>query len=109
MCESDTELAIVGNPRKGTGFPKLASFIDIDDTHAVFRRFGRLSARVLLQMEIDLTDLENELNELDAADAADPVMRLRLLGRERFEGWDEKQRELVTKIEKKLLDYCKRR
>lgn len=108
MCKRDTNLAVVGNPEEGTGFPKLASFIDIDDTHAVFRRFGRLSARVLLQMEIDLTDLENELDKLDAADAADPVMQLRLLGRERFDGWDEKQRELMAKIEKKLLSYCKR-
>jgi len=108
-CYSSTNSTVVGNPRDALGIRQLASFIDIDDRHAVFRRFGTSSARVLLQMEIDVTDIEKELSDLDAADAADPKMRLRLQGREDFEGWNNDQRILTMKLEKRLGEYCKKR
>jgi hypothetical protein len=47
------------------GLPQLASFMNSNDSFAVYRRFGQLSARVLIQLEIDLTELEKKLYDLD--------------------------------------------
>jgi hypothetical protein len=89
------------------GFSQLAGFLNSNDNFAVFRRFGELSARVLIQLEIDLTDLEKQLRELDEKDAADPAMKHRLRGYENFKEWNNDQRVLVSQIQRKLDEYCK--
>jgi hypothetical protein len=89
------------------GFAQLASFLNSDDNFAVFRRFGRLSARALIQLQIDLTDLEKTLDELDKKDNADEVLVWRLRGCDDFEGWNPDQRDLLlSKILPKLSEYC---
>lgn len=52
------------------GYPSLAAFIASDSYHAtaIFRRFHRLSARNLLQLQSDLMKLEAEQDALDAED-----------------------------------------
>ncbi|PVH80171.1 hypothetical protein DL98DRAFT_654965 [Cadophora sp. DSE1049] len=87
------------------GFPQLSYFLNSNDSFAVFRRFGTLSARALIQLQIDLTRLEEELQNLDKIDAANPVLKKRLRGYEGFEGWDNCQRELMKKIQEKLCEY----
>lgn len=88
------------------GYPQLAKFINSHDNFAVFRRFGELSARTLLQLQVDLTDLETRLRELDNKDAADPVMVNRLNGYEDFDEWNNDQRVLHSEIRGKLCEYC---
>lgn len=88
------------------GLPQLASFINSSDNFAVYRRFGQLTAGLLVQLEIDITELEAKLFELDDKDASDPVMKFRLRGYESFPGWTNERRELQSKIQKKLLEYC---
>lgn len=88
------------------GFPQLAYFLNSNDSFAVYRRFGELSARTLVQLEIDLTDLEKEQRELDTKDAADKVLEKRLRGYEGFHKWDKAQRELGAKTHAKLCEYC---
>jgi hypothetical protein len=83
----------------------LASFINSNDNFAVYRRFGQLSARILTQLEIDLTELEKKQCELDDKDAADTVMKHRLRGYEDIPGWTSAQRDLQSEIYKKLLEY----
>ena len=50
------------------GYPSLAAFIasDCDHSTAIYRRFDRLSARNLLYLQSDLTELEATQDALDA-------------------------------------------
>ena len=52
------------------GYPSLAAFIASDSHHstAIFRRFHRLSARNLLQLQSDLMKLEAQQDALDGED-----------------------------------------
>jgi hypothetical protein len=88
-----------------TGIPRLAAFINSSDHNAIFRRFGRLSARVLVQRQMELTALETTLDKLDKADALDPVMKKRLRGYQ-FPEDDGRQEALLGSIEEKLCRYC---
>jgi hypothetical protein len=88
------------------GLPQLAAFLNSNDNFAVFRRFGQLSARILIQLQIDLNELEKKLYELDDQDAADGVMQSRLRGYEGFPGWTSAQRDLLSEIYTKLSEYC---
>ncbi|CZR51636.1 uncharacterized protein PAC_01513 [Phialocephala subalpina] len=87
------------------GWPRLAAFINSSDHNAVFRRFGRLSARLLLQLQVDLTDLEKELDDLDNKDAGNTDVEPRLRGYEKFPADDGAQREILGKIQKKICEY----
>jgi hypothetical protein len=42
--------------------------------------------------------MEKELDELDIKDSRDKTMEKRLRGYENFNGWDDEQRKLVSKI-----------
>lgn len=89
------------------GFPQLAAFVNSDDTFANFRRFGRLSARILLHIQNDLNDLEQKLDALDNQDAQDETMKLRLGGFEEFNGQNGEQRQLRKEIQEKYVEYGK--
>ena len=53
------------------GYPSLAAFIasDCDRSTAIYRRFGRLSARNLLYLQSELVELEARQDALDAEDS----------------------------------------
>jgi len=87
------------------GIPRLAFFQNSDDSFAVYRRFGWLSARLLVQLEIELTELEQRLLDLDAEDGRDSVLRHRLWLREGFEGWNADQRVITDNIRVKMGEY----
>jgi hypothetical protein len=87
------------------GYPQLAAFANSSDTFANVRRFGRLSYRLLAHLQNDLTDMEKTLDELDKKDAKDKTMAKRLRGYEKFSGWDEEQRKLVSKISETYSQY----
>ncbi|KAF2812454.1 uncharacterized protein BDZ99DRAFT_383497 [Mytilinidion resinicola] len=50
------------------GYPRLAAFINSDRDFVVFRRFGQLHVRFLLDMQDELAELEQQLHELDQQD-----------------------------------------
>lgn len=89
-----------------------------DDNWAVFRRFGYLSTRALLQLQIELTDIEKEVEDLDNKDAADPILEKRLRGFRVRTGagggsgpsensqWDDAHLQLLLKAKIKLCEYC---
>jgi len=66
---------MTGNPKDSElgsirdGYPALAAYIarDPDNETFVFRKFDRLSARNLLHMQSQLTELEREIDALDEA------------------------------------------
>ena len=50
------------------GCPKLATFLDSDDSFMIYRRFGFLQARLLLEKQDSLRVLEQRLDRLDKAE-----------------------------------------
>jgi hypothetical protein len=47
------------------GYPSLATFLDSDENFMLYRRFGYLQARLLLDKQDDLRRLEAKLDRLD--------------------------------------------
>ncbi|RDL37021.1 uncharacterized protein BP5553_04454 [Venustampulla echinocandica] len=87
------------------GYPQFAAFMGSDDSFANYRQFSRLSARILLHLQNELTELEKELDALDMKDAADPIMRNRLYGLDDFPGCDSAQKDLMSAIKKKYIEF----
>jgi hypothetical protein len=87
------------------GYPQLAAFMNSDDTFANVRRFGRLSSRLLLHLQNELTALEKRLDDLDNSDAANAVLEKRLRGYEHFSGWTDEQTKLLNDIQEKYSQY----
>lgn len=88
------------------GIPRLAAYLDSNESFCIFQRFGPYAARILLHREIELSQLVEELNKLDAEDAAKPEMIYRLTSAEYYEGMDNTQRKLLLQIETKIGEYC---
>lgn len=61
-----TQAEIDKKPWKYTGYQGFSEFVASDDDFFVLRRFGTLSARVLLALQDRLSELEEELQTLDA-------------------------------------------
>jgi hypothetical protein len=87
------------------GFPQLAALISCDDDLAMHRSFKYCHNRVLLQLEVQITELEKDLFELDKKDNADPDMEYRLKTTEHEQGWNTEQLELFEKLKAKLKEY----
>jgi hypothetical protein len=87
------------------GYPQLAAFMNSDDTFANVRRFGRLSSRLLLHLQNELTALEKQLDDLDKSDAANQVLEKRLRGYENYSGWTDEQTKLLNQIQAKYSQY----
>lgn len=82
------------------GYANLAAFQSSDEYFAVYRRFGYLQSRLLLDKQDQLRILENEL---DALDAGDPMRHTRLeLTPEEF----EPRQALLDRIETVFVSYC---
>jgi hypothetical protein len=99
---ADTSNSVDDYPK---GYPQLACFANSDDNFANVRRFGRLSYRILAHLQNDLTEMEKMLDELDKKDAADKIMGKRLRGFENYNGWNDEQRKLVSKITATYSQY----
>lgn len=50
------------------GFPRLACFLDSDENFMMYRRFGYLHARILLNKQDEIKEIERELDEMDEDD-----------------------------------------
>lgn len=87
------------------GFPRLAAFQSSDDDFMIYRGFRRLHARELLQLEVEITLLEEELDRLDKEDDANDKLRYRLGKTKHEEGWDATQQKLRKNIRAKLREY----
>lgn len=57
------------------GYPNLATFQSSDETFAIYRRFGYLQSRLLLEKQDALRVLENKLNQYDDDDRANNATR----------------------------------
>lgn len=82
------------------GYPQLAAFQSSEPSFSMYRSFGYLHSRVILNMQDELRDLEEKLKGLDEEDSAGNKKRLesrRRAGSERV--------NLLSKIEGLLVRY----
>jgi hypothetical protein len=87
------------------GFPQLAALISCVDSLAMHRGFKHCHNRILLQLEVQITELEKELYKLDKEDAANPDKEWRLKSTKLEKGWDTAQEELIGELTSKLIKY----
>ena len=57
-------------PWKVIGYRGFSAFLASDNDFLIFRRFGTLSARILLQLQDEITILEEKLEKLEAEHAS---------------------------------------
>jgi hypothetical protein len=98
------------------GYPSLAAWIanDEDGEGFIFRRFNRMSARHLLHLQCQLTELEHEIDQLDEQARLDRSERI---SSRRWESMVEKAAgpnnpetkriETAEKLGQKLKEYRK--
>lgn len=109
-CFSDLLcLAVEDSPK---GFPIVARYLDSDDCFMIYRRFGFLHARLLLNKQDELRELDEELRGMDQRDRiGDAKARKCLMSRTKDdnrplpEGWERSRKELLQEIEKKVMEY----
>ena len=84
------------------GYPSLAAFIASDSYHntAIFRRFDRLSARNLLQLQSDLMELEAQQDALDDED-----LHASRRDKEGARDWEKDRLRVALEIRGKLREY----
>ncbi|KAH7417507.1 hypothetical protein BKA64DRAFT_301987 [Cadophora sp. MPI-SDFR-AT-0126] len=89
------------------GWPQLAAFLHSEDNFAVFRRFGVVHCRVLVQLQAEIQHLEERLKDLDCSDAAPGSPHVWRLNKSDFvvEDSDSTQRDLLKTLQDKLLIY----
>jgi hypothetical protein len=83
------------------GYPNLAAFLDSDEGFAVYRRFGYLQSRLLLQKQEELRVLEEELQAIEKKIQDDDDEAL--CYHELFGPYATKHRQLLQKIK---VTYC---
>ncbi|KAL8893018.1 MAG: hypothetical protein Q9215_000022 [Flavoplaca cf. flavocitrina] len=93
------------------GYPKVAGFMDSEDTFGIYRRFGFLYSRVLLSKQDELRRLEANLDAMDHRDAHDTDHTRKCLkscakdsARERKANL-QTRKELLQTVQSKLYDY----
>ena len=86
------------------GYPSLASFLHSDESFSIFRRFGYVQSRLLLEKQDDLRTLEESLRRLDHEDSEENPLILQT----RFE-IDEQvcqyRKDLMQALEAKFSEY----
>lgn len=110
-----TAKQLVASPQKiqTTGYAQAASFIATDKELAVYRRFDRTAARVLLVMQSEIIAKQNRLDILDEEDANDPEEKGFLAAATIYEELrerhprDEEKFKLLGELRKLLKEYCK--
>ena len=109
-----TAKQLVAPPNKiqSTGYAQAADFIATDKELAVYRRFDRTAARVLLVMQSEILSKQNRLDILDEEDAKDPKEKGFLSAATIYEELqerdprDEEKHKLLGELRKLLKEYC---
>ena len=110
-----TAKQLVAPPNKiqTLGYAQAASFIATDKELAVYRRFDRSAARVLLVMQSEIQSKQNRLDTLDEEDAKDPKEKGFLSSATIYEELqerdprDEEKHKLLGELRHLLKEYCK--
>lgn len=85
------------------GYPNLAAFLDSDECFSVYRRFGFLQSRLLLEKQSKLRELEGALDKLDRREAKADFKRPMTTDLPQTEV--EPRRKLLAAIEAEFRSY----
>ncbi|KAF2807251.1 uncharacterized protein BDZ99DRAFT_478754 [Mytilinidion resinicola] len=86
------------------GYPNLAAFLDSDENFMIYRRFGYIQARLLLEKQDELRKLEKRLDTMDKRDEHNKSRRL--ITRDLKKKDAEPRRELFKTLEKAFCEYA---
>ena len=93
------------------GFPRLSCFLDSDDAFMIYRRFGTVFSRLLLNKQDEISSMEALLNSMDRSDEKNSnegylQSRIGDLNREKVpDSWPKSRPELMQDLEAKTLEY----
>jgi hypothetical protein len=91
------------------GFPRLAAFQSSEANFSLYRSFDYLHARILLDLQDEITQLERELDDVDLVDSMDDPIRLRSreidVSKAAGEGDARNRRVILAEIRTKLMQY----
>jgi len=88
------------------GYPRLAALLDSDESFMLYRRFGYLQARLLLDRQDELRALELRLDRLDTTDANNKPDGPNMLRSRAYNAVTNPARKrLLDEIEAKFKDY----
>ncbi|MCJ1272029.1 hypothetical protein MMC22_011935 [Lobaria immixta] len=91
------------------GYPRTACFLDSDPAFMVYRRFGTVSARLLLNKQDELRELEQLLNVMDnqSAKTSEGLSALSSRELDEHENFGKKQTrtQLLKVMEQRYLEY----
>jgi len=89
------------------GYPYLAAFLDSDENFMIYRRFGFLHARLLLQKQDELRMMEEELDRMDHRDKLKNIkaLKCRMDDVERQDQVEETRQSLLSRVENTILRY----
>ena len=99
-----TSFQVHGGPR---GYPELATFLDSDDNFMVYRRFGYVQARLLLEKQERLRLLEQKLDNLDKRQTAEEEDADALCTVDVDPAFKVDRDNLMAKVERAFHDYGK--
>jgi hypothetical protein len=86
--------------RHGKGYPDFAAFMDSDDAFLIFRRFGYVQCRLLLQKQDELRTLEEQLDDMDDEGRYGDFETIYTR-----QAQGEARRNLLRELEAKYLEY----
>jgi hypothetical protein len=69
------------------------------------RSFGYCHTRVLLELQVEVTELEKALFALDKKDEANPAMKYRRVSTKHKEDADTEYKKLMSELKTKLKEY----
>jgi hypothetical protein len=85
------------------GYPRLAALLDSDENFMLYRRFGFLQARLLLNKQDELRELEKDLDRMDKVDLKKDASLLK--SREKDDAENGRRKNLLQEIEGKYIEY----
>jgi len=86
------------------GYPNVAAFLDSDEGFTIYRRFGYLQSRILLDKQEDLRRAEKKLKRMESRMTKDNENRMCFRDIRGPDG--DKHRQLLRDIETKFYSYC---
>jgi hypothetical protein len=69
------------------------------------RSFNYCHHRLLLHLQVEITELEKAMYELDKKDEANPAMKYRRISTKHKENADTAQTELMSELKAKLKEF----
>lgn len=98
-----------------TGYAQVADFIATDKELAVYRRFDRTAARLLLQLQSEILSFQTALDAIDQDDASDQDEKRQLaaatisqeLPQHLQSARDIEKQRIYTELRKLVKEYCK--